>query len=274
MKSNLLIALVCLFIPVASSFAEKKEQPAWMKEITRLPPGDYADLRPVQLGYTLAWNNRVNAGEFEISIVRKGESRVRFIGDASGRSKGFARVLWPYDFRARSIVDEDTLRPITFKLNEKERNESSSYDILFEKKRQVYTTTSQKKNEDARSATGRFRFDFGQDVLSSAFYLRSQPLEDGEIISMLVTPFNRPYIARFTVEGREKRKVRGTNYDTIKLDAQIGKVNGDLSIKQYEKVKKTTLWVTNDEYRIPLELQSQIAFGFVSARLDDLNWLE
>ncbi|MEM1444059.1 MAG: DUF3108 domain-containing protein, partial [Verrucomicrobiota bacterium] len=149
-----------------------------------------------------------------------------------------------------------------------------SYDIIFEDTRQIYTTTSKKENEEAKTATTRFTFDFGQDVLSSAFYLRSQELSEGEEVTMLVTPFNRPYVAKLVVIGREVRKIKGRKYSAIKLDATIGKVNEDLSLKHYDKVKKTTLWVSNDEYRIPLELQAQISVGFISARLTDLEWLE
>ncbi len=244
-----------------------------MKDVTRLPPGKHADLRPVALEYTLDWNHRVNAGRVHLSVSKSEDRSNRFVGDAEGRSTGFARLLYPYDFRARSIVDQNTLRPLTFQLVERERNAENSYDIVFETKRQIFTTTSKQKNETI-SNTGRFRFDFGQDVLSSAFYLRSQPLRDGDEITMVVTPFNRPYLATFEVLGREPHKVKGKVYDAIKLDARIGKVNPDLSIKTYEKVKRTTLWFSDDGYRIPLELQSQLAFGYVSARLDELKWLE
>src|SRR5690606_12665621 len=111
------------------------------------------------------------------------------------------RLLYPYDFKARSIVDQDSLRPLTFQLVEQERNMENSYDIIFEPKRQIFTTTSKRKTGTV-SNTGRFRFDFGQDVLSSAFYLRSQPLRDGDVITMVVTPFNRPYVTTFKVLGR------------------------------------------------------------------------
>lgn len=245
-----------------------------MSEITRLPPGDHANLRPVRLSYTLAWNNRVNAGKLDISVARQDSTNPRFVGDAKGKSTGFARLLWPYEFEAKSIVDSGTLRPINVQIAERERNASSHYDIIFEETRQVFTTTSKKEDEEARTATSRFTFDFGQDVLSSAFYLRSQELKQGEKITMLVTPFNRPYLARLQVTGREVRKIKSRKYNAIKLDATVGKVNQDLSLKHYDKVKKTTLWVSNDEYRIPLELQAQISVGFISARLTDLEWLE
>lgn len=245
-----------------------------MKDVTRLPPGGFADLRPVQLEYTLSWNNRVNAGEFAIAVTRRADESQRFVGDAEGRSTGFARVLWPYDFRARSIVEEDSLRPLTFQLTEQERNEQSSYDIIFGENRQFYTTTSQKKDEEKRTATSRFQFDFGQDALSAALYLRSQPLRDGDTIAMVVTPFNKPYYARFEVAGREVRKVKGEKFAAIRLDAVIGKINADLSLKQYEKIRKTTLWIADDQYRLPVELQSDISVGFISARLDEKKWLD
>jgi hypothetical protein len=272
MKAPLSFLFLFLFVQVSAQ-DKTMGPPSWMKDITRLPPGNHANLRPVKLEYTLDWNNRVNAGRVDISVVRNSPDNNRFVGDANGHSTGFARILYPYDFRARSIVDQTSLRPLTFQLSEKERGSENNYDIIFEPKRQIYTTTSKLKGETL-SNTSRFKFDFGQDVLSSAFYLRSQALKNGDEISMLVSPFNKPYLATFEVVGRESHKVKGKVYETIKLDATVGKVNSDLSIKSYEKIKKTTLWFTDDEYRIPLELQSQLAFGFVSARIDDLKWLE
>ncbi len=276
MKLQVLTLTFLAFATVLPSFAQSEPMgpPDWMSNVTRLPPGDHANLRPVHLEYTLAWNNQINAGEFGISIATTEEEDPRFVGDAKGRSTGLARLLWPYDFRARSLVDESSLRPITFQLKEVQRTEESSYDIIFENHRQIFTTTSQKKDEKARTATNRFSFDFGQDVLSSVFYLRSQSLNPGEEISMVVTPFNKPYLTKFKVVGSEERKIKGRCYQTIKLDAVVGKVNSDFSIKTYEKIKKTTLWVSDDENRIPLELQSQLSLGFVSARLNDLKWLD
>lgn len=257
-----------------SAFAESPEPPSWLDSITRVVPGGYANLRPVKLGYSLSWNNRVNAGKFLISVIDPKDSSGQLIGDASGRSSGFARILWPYDFRARSIIYKESLRPVVFQLREKDRKATNSYDIIFERDRQVYTTTAQKKNKEAITATSGFDFDFGQDILSSSFYLRSHSLEDGEKLSMVVTPFNCPYLTELEVMGRESRRIKGKVYETIRLDVRVGKINTDLSIKTYDKIKQTSLWVSDDEYRIPLELQSQISVGFVSARLTNQEWLD
>lgn len=256
-----------------SSSAASSDTPEWMEHVTRRPPGKYANLRAVSLEYTFDWNHQINAGRAGISILREPDKKSRLIGDATGQSTGFARLLYPYNFEAKSVVDVSTMRPISYQISEKERGDQNSYDIVFEKKRQIYTATSVSKGK-TYSKTGRFAFDHGYDGLSSAFYLRGQPLEKGEEITMVVTPFNRPYLASFVVVGRETHKVKGTQYDAIKLEAKIGKVNADLSITPYDRVKRTTLWFSDDEYRIPLEMQSQLTFGFVSARLDRLEWLE
>ncbi|MDF1737993.1 MAG: DUF3108 domain-containing protein [Verrucomicrobiales bacterium] len=272
---------VCLFslflfllavTPMGSLRAQ--DTPKWLKDVTRLPPGGHADLRPVKLDYTLSWNNRVNAGKFEVAIMRDGSSEGKFVGDASGKSTGFARLVWPYDFKARSIVSENSLRPLTFQLSERERNEVNSYDIIFGNNEQQFRTTSKKENTEAVSQSRSFKFDYGHDVLSSAFYLRSLELKKGQKVSMVVTPFNKPYLANFVVVGREVHKMKGTKYSAIKLDADVGKINGDLSIKNYEKIKKTSLWVSDDRYRIPLELQTYISVGYISARLIEMDWLD
>lgn len=251
-----------------------QEAPKWLQDVTRLPPGGHADLRPVKLDYTLSWNNRVNAGKFQVAIMRDGSNEQKLVGDATGKSTGFARLVWPYDFKARSIVKESSLRPLTFQLSERERNEVNSYDIIFGSNDQQYRTTSKKDDAKTVSQSREFKFDFGHDVLSSAFYLRSMALKKGQKVSMVVTPFNKPYLANFVVVGHEVHKMKGTKYSAIKLDADIGKINGDLSIKNYEKIKKTSLWVSDDRYRIPLELQTYISVGYISARLVEMDWLD
>ena len=42
----------------------------------------------------------------------------------------------------------------------------------------------------------------------------------------------------------------------------------------YSKIEKATLWITDDTYRLPLELQADIAVGYISARLTDRKWLK
>jgi Protein of unknown function (DUF3108) len=273
MISRYLIILV-LVILAGSALTGLAEDPPWSADITKAPPGNAADLRPVRLKYTLDWNKRVNAGYFEIAVNYEEGNKERFYGEAEGHSTGFARLLFPYDATARSLVGTKGLRPFRFAMTEMDRGAENSYDIVFESKRHVCKTVSTPKEGEKTSREITFDYDFGHDVLSSAFYLRSHPLADGDKITLAVTPFNRPYLATFEVEARENHKVKGVTYAAIRINAVVARVNADDTVKYYDRIKKTTIWFSDDAYRIPLELQSQITFGSVSARLDEQAWLD
>src|SRR5690606_32167376 len=92
MKAILSCVFLSLFLSGNVLSEEPVGPPDWMKDITRLPPGDHVDLRAVALEYTLDWNNRINAGRVNIAIVNEGSRDEKFVGDASGRSTGFARL--------------------------------------------------------------------------------------------------------------------------------------------------------------------------------------
>ncbi len=285
MKLPLIVLVSLLFstsIGLGQGKGKKKKRdavpaPKWMQNITRKPPGPYSALDPVSLSYNLSWKNTINAGKLTIDVLPSPDGESSYIGSAEGKSTGLARALWPYDFKAISQVDQTTLRPLLFSLNEAERSARNSYRIEFKDDRMISNTvqlSESKGSEGPISHTSRFRHDFVQDVLSSVFYMRSQALIQGEDISMIVTPFNRPYFAEAVVLGREKKKIKGTTYNTIKLDIQIKKIHSDLRLESYKTIKKATLWISDDTYRLPLELQADIAVGFISARLTDRKWIK
>lgn len=261
-------------ILTGSALAGIAGDPPWSADITKGPPGNAADLRPVRLKYTIDWNKRVNAGYFEIAVNYDEGNKDRFYGEAEGHSTGFARLLFPYDATARALVGTKSLRPFRFAMTEVDRGSKNSYDIIFDSERHICKTVSASKNGEKTSREVIFDYDFGHDVLSSAFFLRSHPLADGDKITLAVTPFNRDYLATFEVEARENHKVKGVTYAAIRINAVVARVNADETVKYYDRIKKTTIWFSDDAYRIPLELQSQITFGSVSARLEEQAWLD
>ena len=87
-------------------------------------------------------------------------------------------------------------------------------------------------------------------------------------ITRVVQPFDRPYLVTFSVAGREKRKVRGTAHDTIKLDVKIRKIDRKtLALGSFKKMRKATIWVSDDAWRLPVEAHADIFVGFISAAI-------
>ncbi len=282
MKLSLLSSFLLLSFSI--SYAEpagrkpappKKKTAPWFSELTKTAPSKNLNLRPVQLNFSLGWKNRLNAGAFSV-VVQEDGSAQNLVGKATGKTTGLARALWPYDMNATSTIGKSDLRSRNFAMTEKVRSKSASYKIDFEPTRQItQVTETNKKKNGGKPTTKKYNFpyDFGRDLLSSVFYVRSQPLNHGDKVTVLVSPSQKTYLARFQVTGRETRTVAKKNYQAIRLNLQISKVRHDLSLETYTKVKKITLWVTDDEYRLPLELQSDLFVGSVTARLDSYKWL-
>lgn len=252
---------------------------AWVSEITRDPPGAYRDLKPVRVNFGLSWNNVLNAGELAVMLTEE-ESGV-LVGRAEGSSNGVARALWPYDVEVESRVDPLTLRPQLFQLSETERNKTSRFRLEFDPRR-VRTRTVITPIKSGQREVGNtpevnestYSFEAINDVLSTALYLRSLDLAKGETVKLLISPFNRPYYVEFVSLGADRRRIKGERYETIRLDVNIRKVRRDKTLQDYEKMKTATIWLSDDEFRLPVEIHADIFVGFVSARMTNREWLE
>ena len=251
---------------------------AWLKKLTRKPPGPHAKIRPVTLNFDLGWKNKLNAGKFTVTINESAQNNQPiYIGEAVGKTTGMARLLWPYDVQAKAYVNQQSLRPKIFELKEKERNQAGEYKIRFEPDKLVCDMTLRhKKKNKGKPSTSNYQFhhDFLHDILSAIFYVRSQELTQNEELSLMISPYNKPYLANFKVTGREKHKTNKKTHKTIRLNLEIKKIRPDFSLGSYSKVKKITLWITDDEYRFPLELQAEVFVGYVTASLTSRKWLD
>lgn len=269
-------AFLCL--AVAGHAADEKGKgkpkppPEWLKEITLTKPGKEPPLKPCRLRYSLSWNNLINAGEVVIAMkdgkTREASASGVLAGEATARSSGLARILWAYDCELKSEVNKTTLRPLWFEHSETEDGETVSYRTDF-KSDQVVTIRNETDPETGKVKSKKRTFKYANvyGLLSSILCLRSLPLKDGELITGVVQPFDKPYLVSFEVQGRESRKYQGEERDTIRLGIQIQKINKDLTLKAYKKMKTATLWVSEDDYRLPLEIRADIFIGYVAATL-------
>lgn len=271
------VAMVCLSGAGWGAESKKdksksKEPPPWMKTVTLVKPGKEPELKPCRMRYSLSWNNLIDAGEVSIEMRSGGKSedasREVLAGEASARSTGMARLLWAYDCELEARASKVSLRPLWFEHSETENDEKVSYRTEFKPGR-VETLRYGIDSETGKKTSKKRTFKYGDvyGLLSSILCLRSQALKNGETVVAVVQPFDSPYLVSFNVQGREKRKYRGSKKDTIRLGIEIQKINKDLSLKKYKKMKTATLWVSEDEYRLPLEIRADIFVGYVAATL-------
>lgn len=253
--------LLPLLILTSTALAE----PDWASTLTKTTPG-LLKVPACVLDFELGWNNSIKAGTARVTVQEAGESYWRATAQAS--STGFARTLWTYDCTMSSIIRRDTLHPIFMQHSETDRSETCRYRVSFQPKRVITESTILPKEGAASASTFVCGFSPVEDLLSIILFVRGLPLANGDSVTRVVQPWDKPYLTTFEVLGREVLEVEGKQKPCIKLAVKIRKIDRDsLTLSSYKKMKTATIWVSDDEERLPVEMRAEIFVGFMSCRL-------
>jgi len=102
-----------------------------------------------------------------------------------------------------------------------------------------------------------------QDILSAFYWFRNQDLKVGDRFTINVTADGFNYPADVIVHRKEKIKTIFGKIDCFVVEPIL---EGEAIFKQTAKIY---IWLTADEYKIPVKLQSKIIFGSFKAILKD-----
>lgn len=256
--------LPAVFIMIAQ-LASAPATPPWADTITRSPVGGFPPLKPCRVTYDLSWNNLLSAGSASVVMQEAGDFQV---ARAEAGTSGLARALWLYDCTMTSVMHRRELRALHMEHSETDTRETAAYQVRFGT-REVSTLTSlTPAGGSTKKTTQICPCGPADDLQSAILYVRSQPLKTGDAITRVVQPFDRPYLATFTVTGRERRKVEGVAYPTIKLDVKIRRLDRKTLLPgSFKKMKTATIWVSDDAWRLPVEMHANVYVGFISATL-------
>ena len=241
--------------------------PAWQAELTSPTPGRFATLVPTVLDFQVSWNGAINAGNIRIEFappdVRKaGTNIVR----AAAASHGAAAVLFPYQTNFWSEIAPTSLRPRYFHAVETDPRETVTTTVRHAITRVESVEITRQLNTGITKQTDRsFAFSPVFDIFSAMLLVRSQKLATGDHVTLVIHPFDTPYLLRVKVQGREVHNGR----NTIRLTLGLRKIDRDtLELKPYKKLKQdATLWLSDDADRVPIELRAAAFIGDVRATL-------
>jgi hypothetical protein len=238
----------------------------WQSTLDKEPPGDFPPPPPLEAHYHFGWAG-LTAATAEAHFFTSSSECFQFEGN--GRTVGLARFLWRYDVNYRSATNAESLRPIETNQTETYRSKKVQTHLLF-----TGVGVRRTRNEGSGGGTNKTReFDFPNlfDLLSALLYLRSQPLKDGSVHRVVVYPATSAYLATFNVVGRERISVHAGTYSAIKLDLQLHKVGKNLELEPHKKFRRASVWVSDDNIRVPLRAEAQIFIGAVFAELQSVH---
>lgn len=102
-----------------------------------------------------------------------------------------------------------------------------------------------------------------QDMLSAFYYVRTRPIKPGDRISVNITADGRAVPTEIVVHRREKVSSIFGEIDCLVIQPMV---KSEAIFKQEGNIM---IWVSDDEYKIPVQLESAVAFGSFVARLSD-----
>ncbi|MDG1072602.1 MAG: DUF3108 domain-containing protein [Akkermansiaceae bacterium] len=251
-----LLLSFALILPVSAA-------PAWFKQANIPPKAPLRKISPTKLSYTMSWNGRLKAGNFDILFGKKDPKYPKhFLVHAYGGSTGWAHALYPFQFNYISFLRPSNLRPLMFIGTEKARAEISKLEYLFNSKG-VKGSKIETENGKTEVDKSTFNYPHSLDLFAGLLQVRSMSLKNGDTVVMPFHPVATPYLCKLRVLGREIHHGR----KCIKMSIALQKIDDDMSLKHYKKLKSATLWISDDTWRIPVEIRAKVFVGDVRVLL-------
>ena len=97
-------------------------------------------------------------------------------------------------------------------------------------------------------------------------------MNDHSVYRIVVYPATSAYLTTITVLSHEHVSVRAGSYNAIKLDLQLKRVGKKLELEPHRKFRRATIWISDDENRIPLRIEAQIFVGTVFGELQSVRF--
>jgi hypothetical protein len=195
----------------------------------------------------------INAGEasLEIRNISMFDSVPCYNIVSNARTNDVFSVFFKVRDRFVSLMDTTNLVSLRYEKNIREGKFRRNESVVFDQKRHraIY------KDKEVPIAPRT------QDVLTSMYYVRTLPLAPGQNIALANHTDGKNYPLLIKVLGRERVTVEAGTFNCLVVEPFL---RGPAIFQQKGRV---TVWVTDDQYRIPVLVKSKIVIGAVSGVL-------
>ncbi len=185
-----------------------------------------------------------------------------------GYTTGLSKFFFKVDDTYETFIDKGTQNPQQFVRNINEGGYTKNQEGFFnDQENTVLVKDYKHKTENTFSVPKNT-----QDILSSFYYLRSYPNIDkmkiGDSVSIDMFFDNKTTKFRLKFIGREDLKTKFGLISTMvfKPFLQTGRV--------FKEEEGLTIWISDDENRMPIKLKASLLVGSIKAELDSYKGLK
>jgi hypothetical protein len=246
-------------LPFSQAFVDSAKKahvdnPSQQNGLRAVKPGNFinGETLVLEVGWTV-----FNAGYLILSATHM-RSRGLLRANAKAMTNNTVSAIYKVRNHEISWIDADGLYPVFFEQHVREGKKYKADNYL------VYDNIADKLF--FKKSDGLKLFDtpkFTHDYISVIYYVRSMPLNPGDVFEAYL--FSRPktYPLKFKVhEKRETVNVGGKSYNCVRVEiAMVGEG------RVFTKKDKMEIWVSDDENHYPVMLKSKAKIGSLNAKL-------
>ena len=185
-----------------------------------------------------------------------------------GKSTGLLHLFFKVDDNYETFMDKRNGSPLRFIRQIDEGGHTKDLLIDFDHDSNTAHVFNRKRN-DRKTYSVPHNV---HDMLSSFYYLRNNldvdNLNEGEMfnIKMFIDDESHDFKLKFL--GREVVKTKMGNIAALKFQPYV------LAGRVFEKKESLTIWVSDDENRMPLKIKADLAVGSLDADIDAFKGLK
>jgi len=285
----LTLAVLCLSAPAlagepkTSAPTESKEASSSEDRKTAFPslvpaaPGECKALPspragpvPFPTGESLSYDvdvMGVNAGKMSFEVLpRVGRgAKAQIPVQVRAKSNTFFNKVRRIKADLKSNLAVRTLRPVTFREDLHEGNFSRLGQVSFPTNEEKWISLEWRSNRGG----GKSRHGFANDALDyvgAIFLFRALPLAVGQEFCFDVYAMRRIWRVVGKVEAREHVSIPAGEFEAYHLSAMATRVGPGKKLE-----REVHVWISDDEYRLPLAAIGVIDLGPVRATLGNVN---
>lgn len=258
--------LAALFLVAAAALATGD---AGTANLPKLPAANRPHLpkdrlHPVPFGpgevltYTVSWL-KIEGGEMSLTTARETTPdgvplhRITLLAN----SNDYVSKFYPVRDRYETWVDARDFQPVRFEKHAREGRYESDEVEEFDLEKKVGAW------RDVRLPLP----DRVQDVISSFYYLRSQPLVVGSDVAVELFSRGKIYRLSAAVQAKERVETEAGVFDAVRVQPAMRETE---SAEDRNK-GKLFLWFSDDERRLPVMARTVLPIGSVTARLKSVK---
>ncbi|WP_379970069.1 DUF3108 domain-containing protein [Epilithonimonas sp. UC225_85] len=184
---------------------------------------------------------------------------VRGVGKTSGAAKAFFKVEDVYESYISAKQE-----PLFYVRNVSEGSYTQHLQSTFNTNNNTLVLVD-KKHTDRPAKTVKVPNDV-QDILSCFYYLRSvDNLKVGSVLKMSVWIDDELFPFQLKVVGTEKISTKFGRINCLKIIPSV------ISGRVFKEKEGVTMWVTNDQNRVPVLIKAELAVGSLKASIDSFS---